>query len=60
MFINFYMVFINLIIAIGIALFAAAHPTVPNAIFFDEPVSLSVSIGMIILLFLPALIFILI
>ncbi|MBP2257620.1 hypothetical protein [Virgibacillus alimentarius] len=56
MFKRFLMVFLTLIIAVGAVLLAAKHPTGPNTVSYDEPAGLWISIGMIIVLFLPPLI----
>lgn len=48
--------FLTLIIAIVAALLAAKHPTGPNTVSYDKPAELLLSIGMIIVLFLPPLI----
>ncbi|MDY0409675.1 hypothetical protein ACFFIS_05645 [Virgibacillus soli] len=53
---RFLMVFLSLIIAVVAALLVARYPTGPNTISYDEPIGLWLSIGMIIVLFLPPLI----
>lgn len=53
---RFFIVLLTLIIAIVTVLLAAKHPTGPNTVSYDEPVGLWLSIGMIIVLFLPPLI----
>ncbi|PAV29701.1 hypothetical protein CIL05_10035 [Virgibacillus profundi] len=56
MFKRVFMVFLTLIIAVVAVLLAAKHPTGPNTVSYDEPVGLWISLGMIIVLFLPPLI----
>ncbi|MUK89284.1 hypothetical protein GMD78_12970 [Ornithinibacillus sp. L9] len=56
MFKRFFMVFVTLILAVVAVLLAAKHPTGPNTISYDEPIGLWLSIGMIVILFLPPLI----
>ncbi|MUV38219.1 putative membrane protein YdeH [Lentibacillus sp. JNUCC-1] len=56
MFKRFLMVVLTLIAAVGSVLLAAKHPTGPNSVSYDEPIGLSLSIGMIVVLFLPPLI----
>lgn len=56
MFKRFFMVVLTLIIAVGTVLLVAKHPTGPNTISYDEPIVLWISIGIIIILFLPPLI----
>lgn len=51
-----FMVFLTLVIAVVAILLVAKHPTGPNTVSYDEPAGLWVSIGMIIILFLPPLI----
>ncbi|MCF3944790.1 hypothetical protein [Oceanobacillus alkalisoli] len=50
------MVLFTLILAIAAILIAARHPTGPNTVSYDEPFGLWLSIGMVIILFLPGLI----
>jgi len=50
------MVFFTMVLAIIAALLAAKNPTGPNTVSFDEPVILLLSIGIIVVLFLPPLI----
>lgn len=52
---KFYMVFLTLLIAVGAVLLAARYPTGPNTVSYDEPAGLWISIGIIIVLFLPPL-----
>lgn len=56
MFKRFFMVFLTLITAVVAVFVAAKHPTGPNTVSYEEPVGLWLSIGMIIVLFLPPLI----
>ncbi|MBD8028076.1 hypothetical protein H9636_15605 [Ureibacillus sp. Re31] len=56
MFKRFFMVLVTLIIAVGAILLAAKHPTGPNTISYDEPLGLWLSIGIVVILFLPPLI----
>ncbi|TFJ92923.1 hypothetical protein [Lentibacillus salicampi] len=56
MFKRFFMVLLTLLIAVAAVLLAAKHPTGPNTVSYDEPVGLWLSIGMIIVLFIPPLI----
>ena len=51
-----FMVFLTLVIAVVAILLVAKHPTGPNTVSYDEPAGLWISIGMIIILFLPPLI----
>ena len=53
---KFLMVLCTLILAIAVILIAARHPTGPNTVSYDEPLGLSLSIGMVAILFLPVLI----
>lgn len=56
MFKKFFLVLLTLIIAVVVALLAARYPTGPNTISYDEPVILWITIGMLVVLFLPPLI----
>lgn len=56
MFKRFLMVFSMLILAVAGILLVARHPTGPNTVSYDEPLGLWISLGMIIVLFLPPLI----
>ena len=53
---RFLMVLFTLIVALVTILIAARHPTGPNTVSYDEPLGLWLSIGMVIILFLPILI----
>ncbi|GAB2542627.1 hypothetical protein [Gracilibacillus alcaliphilus] len=55
MFKRFLMVLLTLITAIVAVLLAAKNPTGPNTVSYDEPLGLWLSIGMIVVLFLPPL-----
>ena len=50
------MVLLTMILAIIALLLAAKNPTGPNTVSFDHPESLWLSLGMLIVLFLPPLI----
>jgi len=50
------MVFLTMVLAIVALLIAAKHPTGPNTVSYDEPVGLWISLGMLVVLFLPPLI----
>ena len=56
MFKRFFGVLLTLILAVVVVLLAARYPTGPNTVSYDEPVGLWISIGMLIVLFLPPLI----
>src|SRR5690625_5084230 len=47
------MIGITLIIAILTILIAARHPTGPNTVSYDDPLGLLISIGLVIILFMP-------
>ncbi|WP_018931963.1 hypothetical protein [Gracilibacillus lacisalsi] len=49
------MVFLTMILAIISLLLAAKNPTGPNTVSFDEPMGLLMSVGMLVVLFLPPL-----
>lgn len=53
---RFSMVLLTMLLAIITLLLAASNPTGPNTVSFDEPVNLWLSLGMLIVLFLPPLI----
>lgn len=53
---RFGLVFISLLIAIGAVLLAAKHPTGPNTVSYDDPNGLWLSIGLLVIVFLPPLI----
>lgn len=53
---RFSMVFLTMVLAIVALLLAAKHPTGPNTVSFDEPEILWLSMGMLVVLFLPPLI----
>ncbi|WP_029191019.1 hypothetical protein [Ornithinibacillus scapharcae] len=53
---RFSMVFLTLVFAIVMLLLAAKNPTGPNTVSFDEPVALLLSLGTLVLLFVPPLI----
>ena|SRR5699024_1706868 len=52
---RFLMLVFTLALAVTAILIAAIHPTGPNTVSYDEPVSLWLSIGMVVVLFLPLL-----
>jgi len=54
---RFSMVFLTMVFAIVALFIAAKYPTGPNTVSFDEPVGLLISLGMLVALFLPPLIF---
>lgn len=49
------MVFLTMVIAIISLLLAAKNPTGPNTVSFDKPLGLLLSVGMLVVLFLPPL-----
>ncbi len=51
-----FLLFVTLAIAVAAVLLAAQHPTGPNSVSYEEPIGVWLSIGMIIVLFLPAII----
>lgn len=53
---RFGLVFISLLIAIGAVLLAAKHPTGPNTVSYDDPNGLWLSIGLLVIVFLPPLV----
>ncbi|ELK48493.1 hypothetical protein M662_15755 [Bacillus sp. SB49] len=53
---RFLPVCVLLLLAVSAALLAARNPTGPNTISYEEPMGLWLSIGMIVVLFLPPLI----
>src|SRR5690625_5263264 len=57
MFTRVSMVFLTMVLAIVALFLATKHPTGPNTVSFDEPVGLLISLGMLVALFLPPLIF---
>lgn len=50
---RFSMVFLTMVLAIAGLLLAAKRPTGPNAVSFDEPVGLWLSLGTLVTLFIP-------
>src|SRR5699024_11796166 len=50
---RFLMLVFTLILAVTAILIAAIHPTGPNTVSYDEPAGLWLSIGMVVVLFLP-------
>src|SRR5699024_7612246 len=50
---RFLMLVFTLVLAVTAILIAAIHPTGPNTVSYDEPASLWLSIGMVVVLFLP-------
>jgi|SRR5690625_1254012 len=56
MFTRVSMVFLTMVLAIIALFLATQHPTGPNTVSFDDPVSLLISLGMLVALFLPPLI----
>lgn len=55
--IRFSFVFLTMVLAIIALLLGAKNPTGPNTVSFDEPFILMLSIGMVIMLFIPPFIF---
>lgn len=53
---RFSMVFLTMILAVVIVLLADKNPTGPNTVSFDEPAILWLSIGILVVLFLPPLV----
>ncbi|WP_152656600.1 hypothetical protein [Oceanobacillus sp. CFH 90083] len=49
------LIVLTLLTAIAAILLTARYPTGPDTISYDEPVSLLISIGMVVVLFLPPL-----
>jgi|SRR5690625_2444160 len=52
---RFSMVFLTMVLAIVALLIAAKHPTGPNTVSYDEPAGLWISLGILVVLFLPPL-----
>lgn len=50
---RFLMLVFTLVLAVTAILIAAIHPTGPNTVSYDEPAGLWLSIGMVVVLFLP-------
>src|SRR5699024_12191198 len=50
---RFLMLVFTLVLAVTAILIAAIHPTGPNTVSYDEPAGVWLSIGMVVVLFLP-------
>lgn len=50
------MVVLTMVLAVAALLVAAKHPTGPNAVSYDKPIEMWLSLGMMIVLFFPPLI----